>query len=210
MIHDVSWPLGPETTSWPGMPAPRRERVLSRAHGDAVDYSRWTIDAHAGTHVDAPRHFLDGGATVEALPLEPFAGPCDVVDLLALGHRHVEAEDLERTVPAGTRRVLLRTVNSLAAPTDTFRSDFVALAPSAADWLADRGVLAVGVDGLSVEPFDAAGHHVHERLLGDGVAVIEGLRLADVAPGPYLLACLPLALLGSDGAPARAVLLPAP
>jgi arylformamidase len=209
MIHDVSWPLGPGTTTWPGMEAPRCEHVLSRAGGDAVDYTRWTIDAHAGTHVDAPSHFLPG-ATVERLPLEPFVGPCRVIDLTRLGHRHVDADDLRRAVPAGTERVLLRTVNSLAPPTGAFRPDFVALTGAAAEWLVDSGALAIGVDGLSVEPFDAEDHVVHHRLLGGGVAVIEGLRLGDVAAGPYVLSCLPLALVDSDGAPARAVLLPAP
>lgn len=210
MIHDISWPLSPDTTTWPETAAPRRELVLSIARGDPVDFSRWTIAAHAGTHVDAPSHLLAGGSTVERLPLEPFIGSCWVVDLAHIGGRHVRADDLDALVPADAIRVLVRTTNSAVQSADAaFRTDYVALTEDAADWLVANDVIAVGVDALSVEPFGVEHHAVHHRLLGSGVAIIEGLRLAGVPAGRYTLSCLPLALVGSDGAPARAALLPA-
>ena len=156
-----------------------------------------------------PAIFFPGASTVDDLELDPFVGPCRLVDLEPLGRRHVEAADLENLVPRETRRVLLRTVNSTTQATDSsFGTDYVALTEGAADWLVAHDVLAVGLDALSIEPFDTERHAVHRRLLGSNVAVIEGLRLADVPSGEYFLACLPLAWVGSDGAPARAALLP--
>jgi arylformamidase len=70
-----------------------------------------------------------------------------------------------------------------------------------AQGLVDQGVRLVGVDAVSVGDEDA-----HRVLLGAGVVVVEGLDLSSVEPGSYELYCLPLKLVGSDGAPARAIL----
>jgi arylformamidase len=110
-------------------------------------------------------------------------------------------------IPPRTRRVLFRTRNSTqwARGERGFRKDYIAVAPSGAEWLVRKGVHLVGVDYLSVAPFEKT-EETHRILLGAGVVVVEGLYLADVKQGRYTLYCLPLKLIGSDGAPARAIL----
>jgi arylformamidase len=118
----------------------------------------------------------------------------------------ISAADLDAAVPRETKRLLIRTKNSQADPEHLFQDDYVALATDAADWIVENEILCVGIDALSIERAERESHGVHGRLLGARVAVIEGLRLADVPSNSYELLCLPLALVGSDGAPARAVL----
>jgi arylformamidase len=160
---------------------------------------------HTGTHVDAPRHFIPGGAGVESLPLAALIGPVRVVSIQHEGA--VRVEELERAGLEGVERVLFRTRNSDQWSDSLFKEDFVYLDPDAAQWLVDRGVSLVGVDYLSVEAFAAPEPLTHRTLLGAGVVVVEGLDLSEISPGDYFLSCLPLKLAGADGAPARVVLM---
>ena len=110
-------------------------------------------------------------------------------------------------IPPRTRRLIFKTRNSnyWSQPTDGFQMDFVALSSDGAQWLVNRGVKLVGIDYLSIAPYDL-GRPTHEILLKAGMIVIEGLDLSEVSQGRYTLHCLPLKLAGSDGAPARAIL----
>lgn len=207
---DLTVPLVTGMTAWPGSPGLRLSRYLDIAAGDAVNNSRLDTDVHVGTHVDAPLHHLPDGADAASLPLSALVGPAVVAQVgpaEAVGDTELEALDL----PAGTERLLLRTRNSAHRPTPMapFREDFVALTPAAARWLVARRIRLVGVDGPSVQRF-ADPPDTHRILLAAGVVVLEGLDLAAAAPGRYELLCLPLKLVGSDGAPARAVLRPLP
>ena len=173
--------------------------------GDSVTGSHLAMDVHAGTHVDAPAHFLRGGATVESLDLHALVGPAWVADFP--GASAVDAKTLDAAgIPDGTRRLLLRTGNSAlwrsGAP---FRPDFVAITADAARWVVDRGMLLLGNDYLSVQRF-SDGPETHEVLLRAGVVLLEGIDLTDADPGPWELVCLPLRLVGAEGAPARAIL----
>jgi arylformamidase len=175
---------------------------------DPVTVSQFAFGAHTGTHVDAPIHFLPDGEGVEGFSPDVFVGPCFVADL-----RHVvggiSADDLEEAaIPSGTTRLLALTSNSGWSREDTgFRPDYVAFDLTAATWCVDRGIRLLGNDYLSIEIFEAEGHPVHKTLLGAGIAVLEGLDLAGVAPGEYELAALPILVPGSDGSPVRAVLI---
>ena len=190
-IIDVSVPIRPGMITYPGDPEVRLERVSSIADGDIANLSRLDLGVHSGTHVDAPLHFVDGGASVETLPLDVLVGPCVVVDGL-------DAAAVRR----GSERVLFKTPNSRLWERDEFSENFVALDGEAARALVSRGVRLVGIDYLSIGDEEA-----HRVLLGAGVVAIEGLDLRGVDPGAYRLVCLPLRIVGSDGAPARAVLL---
>lgn len=186
---------------WPGDPPFTRETVLSFACGDEVEVSRLGLSSHAGTHVDAPAHFLASGPGVDQLALEAMVGPCLVVE--ALEHDVLGPEDLGSQV---AERILFKTKNSLSPAEPAFDPGFVALGVPLARELLRRRVRLVGVDGPSVEPFSAPGYPVHHLLLGAGVVVLEGLDLSLVGPGRYWLWCLPLKVAGADGAPARVVL----
>ena len=182
--------------TYPGDPEVRLERTSSIADGAAANVSKLNFGVHSGTHVDAPLHFIDGAAGADALPLDVLNGPCEVVEAARLDESAVES------VPEGTERVLFKTPNSELWAKDYFDTEFELLDGAAARALVDRRVRLVGVDYLSVGDEDA-----HHALLGAGVVPIEGLDLRGVEPGSYELHCLPLRLVGSDGAPARAILI---
>lgn len=164
------------------------------------------MDIHAGTHVDAPWHFIPDGKTVETLDLNVLMGPAMVAHLP--GVDSVGPEDLDSLdLPKETERLLLRTRNSLLweAEEGEFQKDFVALTLDAARWVAERGIRLVGVDYLSVQRFNDP-PDTHEVLLAAEIIILEGLDLSRVSSGWYDLYCLPLKLVGAEGAPARAVL----
>jgi arylformamidase len=211
MLHDATLPLRAGMPTYPGEEGPRLELIKARARGDAADVCKLTLALHTGTHVDAPAHFIDGGKTIEALPLEVLVGPCQVVSIA--GRPDVGAADLEALFPAGGAvpdRLLLRTRNSDGPRPlllqDAFTTDFAAIGHDAARWLVDRGVRLVGIDYLSIEPFAAKEPLTHRVLLGAGVVAVEGVDLSRIAPGAYRLFCLPAHLVGADGAPARVLL----
>ncbi len=204
---DVSVPLHPGLVHWPGDPRFEIERVSALERGDPATVSKLTMGVHTGTHMDAPAHFLRGGATIDTLPLDATMGPARVIAI----------SDPESVKPAELRshrvnrgeRILLRTRNSGRRWTrEAFFEDFVYIAADAARFLAERDVRCVGVDYLSVGGFHRDGRETHEALLAAGVWIIEGLDLSAVEPGRYELICLPLRIAGAEGAPARALLRP--
>lgn len=150
------------------------------------------MSAHVGTHVDAPSHVLRDGAPIGRVPLDPFFGPACVVDLPGRGEIGAEA------LPRGT----------YSAPRVLFRTGGrVFLSPLAAVRLAEKGVLLVGTDAMSVDPQDAADLPVHRTLLSRGVFVLENLDLSKAAPGNYYLAALPIYFKELDASPVRAILI---
>jgi arylformamidase len=204
-IYDVSVGISPQMPVWPGDPAVQLERVESIASGDNANVSRLACGVHTGTHVDAPLHFIDGAAPIESLSLKLLTGRAYVVNLPSA--RVIDEGTLEAAgLPPRTRRVLFRTRNSeLWANEKTFQTSFVAVDASGARWLVKKGVQLIGVDYLSVAPYGQS-KETHRILLEAGVVVIEGLDLSRVTQGRYSLYCLPLKLMGSDGSPARVIL----
>jgi len=205
-ILDVSLPISSLLPTWPGDPRVSLERASSIAAGDAANVSRLTAGVHTGTHVDAPVHFVDGATGIDSIPVETLVGPCLVVAADPPG-TELRPQDLPDT---DHTRVLFKTRNSKRWSPDPnleFDQGFVAVGPALAERLVAEGKLLVGVDYLSVETFDAPFEHpVHVMLLKARLVVIEGLDLHAVEPGEYELYCLPLKLVGSDGAPARTIL----
>jgi arylformamidase len=205
-IIDVSVGITPTMPVWPNNPGVELQRVNDMSAGANSNVSRLALGVHTGTHVDAPVHFINDAAGVETLPLAVLMGPALVIYLPSVNR--ITAEGLERAqIPAGTERLLIKTRNSTywASGETEFHTDYVGVGEDAADWLVAHHIALVGVDYLSVAPWKES-HPTHETLLRAGVVVIEGLNLSAVEPGRYQLICLPLKLIGSDGAPARAVL----
>lgn len=193
---DISVPIRTGMVTYPGDPQVRLERVASIADGSPANVSKLDFGVHSGTHIDAPVHFIEGAAGAEKLPLDVLLGPCVVV----------AAEGLSRSdvvrAPEGAERVLFKTPNSELWAQNEFPEEFASLDAEAAQLLVDRGVKLVGVDWLSVGDED-----VHHILLEAGVVPIEGLDLRGVEPGAYFLVAAPLKIEGSDGAPARVLLI---
>lgn len=208
-VYDVSVPLGPDTPIWDSGAPPVLETLLHIGQGDFATVSRFSMGSHSGTHTDAPAHFAAGGATVDEIPAETLVGPAIVVE--HRGGGHITAEDLSLLGIDGTcERVLFKTANQRLWEDTAFRRDFIALDPSAARRLIELGVILVGIDYLSIEPYEEVECGVHHALLEAGVVVVEGLDLRAVPPGEYLLACAPLKLVGAEGAPTRVFLIAEP
>ncbi|MCJ7512879.1 MAG: cyclase family protein [Anaerolineales bacterium] len=206
-VYDISVGIEPGMPVWPGDLPLELIRVSAIADGANANVSRISCSVHIGTHMDAPLHFVEGGASIEALPLKVLIGRAYVVNLPKADV--IDAAALEgANIPPRTKRVLFKTRNSaLWARGETrFQTDFVAVDESGAHWLVRKGVQLVGVDYLSVAPYKRS-KEVHETLLKAGVVIVEGVDLSRVAQGRYTLYCLPLKLVGSDGAPTRAILL---
>jgi arylformamidase len=209
MIYDVTVPLRPGMPTYANdEPGPYLEFHSLIKRGDSANVSVLSLGSHTGTHVDAPHHFLDGKSTVEAMPVESLIGPAHVIE--HTGTQHVSAADLDAVgLPPNARRLLIKTANGRLWDEGKFHSDFVALAPDAADWLVQRGFVMVGIDYLSIEQFRSPTKEVHKTLLGNNVVIIEGLDLRAVPAGEYFVVCAPLKVVGADGAPARVFLLDA-
>jgi arylformamidase len=202
-IFDISVPISDGMLYYAGNPPVHVRLAQSIAEGDPANVSELNMGAHTATHVDAPDHFLPGGAGAESLPLDVLMGPVEVVDATSA----TDALDLETVhalalPPQGTERILFKTRNSQLWSLSEFTRDFVRLDGEAASFLVERGAKLLGIDYLSIGNEDA-----HRTLLGAGVVCIEGLDLREIEPGPYRLLCLPLKIVGSDGAPARALLI---
>lgn len=203
-LLDVSVPLAAGIPAYPGNPEFELQPVKRIADGGSSNVSRLVMGTHTGTHVDAPKHFFDEGAGVDALPLDLLLGRSRVVEITRRGG--IDADEL---AAAGLRediRVLLKTSNSALWNVEGFHQDYTYLTEAGARYLVDQGVKVIGIDYLSVEQFRKAGAPAHRTLLSQGVVIIEGLNLADVEPGMYEMYCLPLRIAGGDGAPARVIL----
>jgi arylformamidase len=207
-IFDISLTISPDLPIWPGDPTIVLEKVESMDAGADANVSRLSAGVHVGTHVDAPHHFMNDGRTVEQLSLETLTGPCYVTQLPD-GIEAITAEALDGiSFPAGTDRILFGTSNSRfwSSGEREFQEDFVAVTEDGAQWLVEQGIKLVGVDYLSVAPYSDP-VPTHRVLLQAGVVVVEGLNLSAVPRGFYDLYCLPLKLLGAEGAPVRAILI---
>ncbi len=202
-LIDVTVPLDAALPVYPGNAPFTLEPVKRIAQGGSSNVSTLHMSAHSGTHVDAPRHFFDTGGGVETLPLELLMGRARVIEAMAA--RAIGPDEL-KGIEAEDVRVLIKTRNSRLWGSPEFHEDYVGLTAEGATYLVNHGVKVLGVDYLSVEEFRRPGAPAHHILLGGGTIVIEGLNLRDVEPGSYELFCLPLRVVGADGAPARVVL----
>ncbi|MHB2018566.1 MAG: cyclase family protein [Candidatus Xenobia bacterium] len=203
---DISVPVSPDHTPvYPGDPGVSFRWAKSLAKGDVVNLTETTMGLHTGTHIDAPLHFLANGRSIDQIPLTQLMGPCRVLECDV---PVVDAAELNKHHWKGATRLLFKTRNSLRHLYDdkTFHTDFTAIAPDAAKLMVDAGVVLVGIDYNSIEPFGAKKPLTHLTLLSHNVVIVEGLDLRDVAPGDYNLICLPARFAGREAAPARAII----
>jgi|SRR5579883_2605048 len=202
---DISVPVTDGMVHWPGDGDVAVTQKMWIESGDVCNLSTMAMSVHTGTHMDAPRHFLRDGGPIQSLPFDALMGPARVVAFP--GVKRIEAAHLEPLGLEVGERLLFKTDNSRQAwwrmP---FDEEFVHIGEGAALYLAQRRVALVGVDYLSVGAFNLDGPETHRALLGAGIVIVEGLDLTQVEAGRYELACLPMRLEGSDGAPTRAVL----
>jgi arylformamidase len=204
MIIDISQPLSPGMASFPGDASYEESQTFKLGANCPVNVARIAMSTHCGTHADAPLHYDASGAPIGALALEPFIGPCRVIDArgatpLCLPD-HI-ASALENAPP----RILLRFAERIDP--HIWPAGFRALAPETVALLARKGVTLVGIDTPSVDPETSKELPAHMAAKHAGMRILENLVLAHVPPGDYELIALPINLANLDAAPVRAVLL---
>jgi arylformamidase len=208
-IHDVTLTLSSTLPVWPGDPQILIERVRKIEEGANSNVSRLQLNVHAGTHIDAPIHFInDSLIGVDKIPVSKLVGHCFVVEIPE-EIEQITAEVLKNSyIPQSSSKVLFKTKNSrFWSNHDTeFHPEFVGISEDGAKYLVDLGVELVGIDYLSIAPYKQS-KPTHEEFLNAGVIIIEGLDLSQVYGGYYSMFCLPLKLAGADGAPARVILI---
>jgi arylformamidase len=207
-IFDVTVPITNSMAVWPGDPAMNNHLVAAIENGDEANVTAIHMSAHTGTHIDAPRHFVENGDGIESLHLSTLLGEVEVVEIDS-NVDHIDVDTLAGLNKERWKtRVLFKTRNSRLRLIEkqSFDQAFTALLPEAANYLVNRGVKLVGIDYLSIAPFEN-GMDTHLAFLKNNVIVIEGLNLSDVSAGIYNLIALPILLENGDGAPARVLLI---
>ncbi len=220
-FFDISLPLEEGMAFWPRDTRFRREEY----RGTAI-VSKITMSSHAGTHIDAPRHFLFDKGTVDQIAISKLIGKCRVVEIRPLlpsvpspgvgrvaGGRERSKLDNSITVSIVKRfnikagdKILFKTRNAELLKKTKFEKNYVSLSLEAARYLAKKKIDLVGIDYFGIEAKGSPGHPVHKALLRAGIVIVEGLDLRKVKPGRYNLVALPLKFIGGDGAPTRAIL----
>jgi arylformamidase len=202
---DISVPLKSGMAHWPGDIDVSVARVSDMEQGAQYNLTRLQMSAHTGTHMDAPLHFVDQAISIDQMPFDATIGPARVIEIDAaesIGPADLEPFDIE----AGERLILKTRNTPRVWETDEFVEDFVYVNEAGAKYLVERKIRCIGVDYLSVAGYFKDTVETHVALLSAGIWIMEGLDLQAVTPGLYDLICLPLKLLGAEGAPARAVI----
>ncbi len=203
MLIDITRTIGLDTLTYPGDEGPDLQQTSSIADGGIADCTRLHLSAHCGTHLDAPSHFIDGGKTIDELPLSSFRMPAYVVS--TGDDARVEVKHIQNLPLIPGEAVLFKTRNVLL-PRNKYRSDYVYVSSEAATLLAKWKAGLVGIDYLSVDGPSDDSFPAHMALLGAGVLIMEDAMLDDVGTGKYMLTCYPLRLNGVEASPCRAVL----
>jgi len=208
-IHDISMDIEPGMLYWRDGKPPEVIAVHRLADGAPSEVSRWLIGAHTGTHIDAPRHFVPDGLTVDKLPIETFVGATRVVDVSSQGDAPISAETIRKAKLSGASRVLFRTSNSEKRLVKREYSPvWVGITADGAQELVDAGVRLVGIDYVTIESADQTDNWpTHHILCKAGVIILEGANLRQIRDGMYFMCCLPIRLKGSEAAATRTILI---
>ena len=211
-IHDITATIS-DNLPYYGNERPTAIKTAELKNGDQYNLTKLSVSAHTGTHADMPSHFISNGTTCDNITLDHFYGPAKLIRIPAMPTpiptSHITGEQLrayDSEIEPGAI-LLIDTGQSKYMSQGTLKTDFLALTPCAAQYLIEKKVKTVGIDYLSVDPYDATGFPVHMALLGNGITILEGLVLENVPEGEYILSALPLKIEGGDGSPVRAVLI---
>lgn len=229
-LVDLTHPFDADTITWP---TERGFELTTRASGWTeggyyYEAHAFTGPEHGGTHLDAPIHFHEAGATTDRVPLERLIGPAVVVDARAacaadrdhlVGLAELEAwERRHGRMPEGAI-VLLHTgfgrywpdreryLGTAARGAEGVAAlHFPGLDPAAVPWLADRRIAAIGLDTASIDHGPSKDFAAHVALAARGIPIFENVaRLDRLPPRGATLIALPMKIGGGSGGPLRIV-----
>lgn len=199
---DISPRISSATAVFPGDVPFSRKIALDFKSGDHLLLSAINTTLHIGAHVDAPNHYSKDGEPIGDRDLSFYFGKCQVITVKIPRGERITPHFVQTKIEAP--RVLFKT-GSFPDPS-TWNSDFNSLHPALVDQLAAEGVQLVGIDTPSIDPETSKELEAHQAVAKNGLAIIEGIVLDDVADGLYTLVALPLRIEGADASPVRAVL----
>lgn len=202
-VSELSPLLSGETAVWPGDVPFQREVGCSTDEGSHMTLSSVRTTLHVGTHTDAPNHFEPSAPGIDQVDAGKYWGPCQVISVKVERNSVIRPEDLMGT-PIRATRVIFKT-ETFPNP-NHFNEDFAALSPELVDYLADRGVVMVGLDTPSVDSFSSKTLDAHKRTIARGMGILEGIILDKIPDGIYELSAVPLRLKNGDASPVRAIL----
>jgi len=202
-IYDISLEINEGMGVWKDKDDKRPKiEVTSTTRTGNANESRLHLDAHTGTHVDAPFHFLQNGKNIDKVSVDKFLGECVVIDLTDIKNRGIEKIDLIKAKIRKDDIVILKTSNEYKK---TFDFNFVYLAESGAKFLVSKNIKGVGIDALGIERSQPS-YNTHKSLLSKDIIIFEGLEISKIKPGRYFFIGLPLKVKDGDASPIRAVL----
>ncbi len=204
-VIDVSRKISEDMTVWPGDPEVRIVKCCSTEDGSDFNLSCISMGLHTGTHIDAPLHFIEGGGDVSSMEPHNFLRFVKVISVNA--KECITREDLEDLPIVEGDALFFRTSNSDLPENGDFYQNYVYMDISAAEYLLEKKVAVVGIDYFSIDGFNEREYPVHRLFLSNGIIIVEGLYLKDVADGEYLCSFLPLKIDGADGSPVRVALM---
>lgn len=206
-MFDISILLGKEGICYPGDAPFSREMVSSIEKGAAYTLSNLSLSSHAGTHIDAPAHFLKGGKTIDQYPAKDFVFFAHVVEIK--DKESIEPKSLQNLEINSGDALLFKTFNSISGLSDSglFSEKFVYMSEEAAQRCVDLKVGLVGIDYLSIDQYSDDDAPVHRILLENNILILENINLREVPEGEYTLFCPPLKIRDAEASPVRALLL---
>ncbi len=206
-VYDISLTLGSEAATYPGDPSFIRNELGSLKEGDLFEVSVMAMSTHCGTHLDAPRHMVAEGKSIDKYNPEELIFTAWVLEIN--DKKFIEKSDLMEADFQPGDAVLFKTDNSISGLSrrGSFEKEYVYLTEDAARFCAEQGLSLVGIDYVSVDPCEGDDYPAHRILLGDHCLILEGISLDEVEPGQYTLLCLPLKIKDGEAAPCRAILI---
>ncbi|MGX1263851.1 arylformamidase [Rossellomorea marisflavi] len=198
-IYDVTAPIHSDMPVYKNKPE-KKPSIKTDTNGHVTE-SRISIDLHTGTHVDAPLHMFNEGETIETIDIKQLVRQVKVFDLTD-AEENISYEDIKDLDIEENDFVIFKTKNSWD---EEFNFEFIYVAADAAKHLAEKKIAGVAIDALGIERAQE-GHPTHRTLMGNGVIIMEGLRLKDIEPGQYFMVAAPLNVQKTDASPARVLL----
>lgn len=211
-IVDLSYTISSDMLVYPRTERPSFQWI-GRVNSEGYNLTRITMLVHTGTHVDAPRHFLDGVPCIDEISPERFFGTCRLFRCAgAPSSREITLEEVRSSgfdLQEGDIFVLSTGIEALAEKKE-YNTLYPFPSKTLVHWLIARKVRAYMTDATSLDPVDAEGSPNHHAILGAGIPIVENLRNLKELPvaKPFVICALPLKLGGREGAPCRAVALP--
>ena len=172
-------------------PKPKLQQLSRIELGDEYNLSALYTSLHTGTHIDAPKHFIEDGKSINEISLDNFVGPCTVLEL---PKGVIAGVTIDKLFPKKCERLLIKSGG---------KAHFMTGAAEDASML---GYKLIGTDSITIGK-EGEDNSVHRAFLNHDLPILEGLNLNDVQPGEYFLVALPVKIQGTEASLTRAILI---